>query len=164
MSMCGVPPVSQGRLDRPDELSACEASTGDGTEIVHHLDTHRGGRGAYDRAPPKSGHDGGCGVQEVIGCAVAILAGAAIELAGAAIEIAFPPLMYANRASANTCMWCDTPNVQFFASPSGNICCEIDYRQGDLPDSAYCVSVNRHRTYPCLRKGCCRFAAVATAV
>ena len=39
------------------------------------------------------------------------------------------------------CSWCDTPNVKFFQSPSGNISCEIDYQRGyGMPDTAYCVS------------------------
>ncbi len=41
----------------------------------------------------------------------------------------------------NPCTWCDTPNVKFFQSPSGNISCEIDYqRDYRIPDTAYCVS------------------------
>jgi serine/threonine-protein kinase len=39
------------------------------------------------------------------------------------------------------CTWCDTPNVKFFQSPSGNISCEIDYQRGSgMSDTAYCVS------------------------
>ena len=39
------------------------------------------------------------------------------------------------------CTWCDTPNVKFFQSPSGNISCEIDYqRDYRISDTAYCVS------------------------
>src|SRR5262245_14860814 len=30
--------------------------------------------------------------------------------------------------AADPCSLCDTPNVKFFKSPSGNITCEIDYR------------------------------------
>jgi hypothetical protein len=66
--------------------------------------------------------------------------GAATVLLGAATGMAFSAPSSAPRATADTCSWCDTPNVQFFASPSGNISCEIDYRRGALPDSAFCVS------------------------
>jgi serine/threonine protein kinase, bacterial len=39
------------------------------------------------------------------------------------------------------CSWCDTPNVKFFQSPSGNISCEIDYQRGyGMTDTAYCDS------------------------
>ena len=39
------------------------------------------------------------------------------------------------------CSWCDTPNVKFFQSPSGNISCEIDYQRGyGMSDTAYCDS------------------------
>jgi serine/threonine protein kinase, bacterial len=40
------------------------------------------------------------------------------------------------------CSWCDTPNVKFFQSPSGNISCEIDYKRGyGMSDTAYCLSL-----------------------
>jgi len=39
------------------------------------------------------------------------------------------------------CSWCDTPNVKFFQSPSGNISCEIDYQRGyGVSDAAHCDS------------------------
>jgi serine/threonine-protein kinase len=45
--------------------------------------------------------------------------------------------------AADPCSWCDTPNVKFFQSPTGNISCEIDYRRGyGISDSAYCMSIS----------------------
>lgn len=38
------------------------------------------------------------------------------------------------------CESCHLPFVPFFGTPAG-INCEIDYRRADLPDSAYCMSV-----------------------
>ena len=71
-----------------------------------------------------------------------MLLSAAIAIVGTATGIAFPAMISAPPATADPlpCTWCDTPNVQFFASPSGNISCQIDYRRGSSPDSAYCVS------------------------
>jgi len=43
----------------------------------------------------------------------------------------------APRAVADTC---DTPNAQFFNSPSGNISCELDFQRAGIDDAAYCVS------------------------
>jgi len=36
----------------------------------------------------------------------------------------------------------DTPNVQSFKSPSGNIHCEVDFQRAGASDGAYCMSVN----------------------
>ena len=72
------------------------------------------------------------------------LLSAAIAIVGIVTGIAVPATISASPATADPapepCTWCDTPNVQFFASPSGNISCQIDYRRGSSPDSAYCVS------------------------
>lgn len=65
---------------------------------------------------------------------------AAAVMIGAATGTAFLGPVFAPQAIAEPCDWCDTPNVQFFASPTGNITCEIDYRRGNNPDSAYCMS------------------------
>lgn len=46
----------------------------------------------------------------------------------------------APRAGADTCDGCDTPHVQFFSSPSGNISCELDFQRPGIDDAAYCVS------------------------
>jgi hypothetical protein len=46
------------------------------------------------------------------------------------------PAVAAPRAAA------DTPDVQFFKSPSGNIQCEIDFHRSGVPDGAYCMSIN----------------------
>jgi len=45
--------------------------------------------------------------------------------------------------AANPCDWCDTSDVKFFKSPSGNISCEIDFRRGHgISDAAYCMSIS----------------------
>jgi len=45
--------------------------------------------------------------------------------------------------AANPCDWCDTAEVKFFRSPSGNISCEIDFRRGHgITDGAHCMSVS----------------------
>ena len=60
---------------------------------------------------------------------------AAIAIVGTATGIAFPAMISAPPATADPlpCTWCDTPNVQFFASPSGDISCQLDYRRGLHP-------------------------------
>lgn len=70
------------------------------------------------------------------------LVSVAIAIVGAVIGIAFPAVISAPPTTADPlpCTWCDTPNVQFFASPSGNISCQINYQRGSSPDSVYCVS------------------------
>jgi hypothetical protein len=70
----------------------------------------------------------------------AMLAGASKLLASGALVWA--PAVFVPQAAADTCDWCDTPNVQFFKAPSGNIECEIDFQRGGAPDGAYCMSVN----------------------
>ncbi|AQT80593.1 hypothetical protein B1R94_16970 [Mycolicibacterium litorale] len=49
--------------------------------------------------------------------------------------------MSAAPAAADSCEGCDTPNVQFFKSPSGNLQCEIDFQRDGVPDGAYCMSM-----------------------
>lgn len=45
--------------------------------------------------------------------------------------------------AAHPCTWCDTSDVKFFQSPSGNISCEIDYkRDARIPDGTYCMSID----------------------
>jgi hypothetical protein len=70
------------------------------------------------------------------------LLSAAIAIVGTATGIAFPAMISAALATADPlpCTWCDTPNVQFFSSPSGNISCQITHQYDTSPDSAYCLS------------------------
>lgn len=44
-------------------------------------------------------------------------------------------------AGTHHCTWCDTSDVKFFQSPSGNISCEIDWQRGTR-DSIYCMSID----------------------
>lgn len=45
--------------------------------------------------------------------------------------------------AAQPCTWCDTADVKFFQSPSGNISCEIDYKRDvRIPDGTYCMSID----------------------
>lgn len=63
----------------------------------------------------------------------------AVVLSAAALG--WMPVTSAPQAAADSCEGCDTPNVQFFKSPSGNLQCEIDFQRDGLPDSAYCMSM-----------------------
>jgi hypothetical protein len=77
-----------------------------------------------------------------------VLAAVSAMLAAAAVT-ALPAAGIAPQASADDCPMCDTPNVQFFMSPSGNISCQMNFRRpmssidpsrGYSPDGAYCAT------------------------